>query len=137
MGQRTSAHKIAHGLSVKIQTYLDEQSAEQSKIRKLDHPVRTVAEHCSVENRRRVVVGVHDKFRILDACVVAAHGEPVFFCEDKHLLTPFVNNMQRLRFFRSSGSLSPLIFIDIVQAGPTRLWFVLWGYPRIEVKVNS
>ena len=103
-------------------TYLVEQATNQSKIRKLDHPVRTVSEHCTVEHRCKAILGVKDKFRILDACVCSDESQPVFFSEEKHLLNAFENNMQRLRYFEELKLSVPIdIYIDIVQGVPMLL----------------
>lgn len=63
----------------RYKTYLDEQATKYAKNSKLDHPVRTVAEHCTVEHRKPAVLSVDNKFCILDASVIAAQYEPVFF----------------------------------------------------------
>jgi len=78
--------------------YLIKKNTNQTEIHKLDHPVRQLSENCTVEHRAAAMTAVREQYHILDSCVIAARGEPVFFDENKHLLSPFVSRMQRLRF---------------------------------------
>ena len=100
--QWCDAYEQIHGLADCLSSYgihLNEQAENWSKVQKLDHPVRQVENNCTVEFRPKAVLGVAEEFSLLDAAIRAAGTmTPVFFDESKHLLNPFENRMQRLRF---------------------------------------
>ena len=82
----TAAWTKAHGHILALadclnnyKIFLEVQNVEQTKRQKLDHPVRQIAEHLSVEHRKQASFGVKEQYCVLDACVVAAKNEPVFF----------------------------------------------------------
>ena len=106
--------------------YLDLKSADQSKNQKLEHPVRQVSDSCTVEHRPRAV-SIKEQYRVFDACVTSRKNEEIFLCEDTHLLTPFLNNMQRHWFFDDIRLSVPvdcrcqLICIAIALGGPMSL----------------
>lgn len=55
----------------------------------LDHPVRTIDAHATVDNREPAVFGVREKYKLLDETVKNA-TEYVFLDESKHLVEGFI-----------------------------------------------
>lgn len=82
----------------------------------LDHPVRTIAEHASLEHRHKCVFDIKKMYRKLnDAVKAAGMGIPVIFNEDVHIDFPFASNTERYRFVTG---LQLSIPIDIVKFCP-------------------
>lgn len=95
--------------------YLKEQLEVTLKNQNLDHPVRTVHEHATVEHKKETWV-VKGKYALLDAELRSANLlTPVFFDESKHLSEPFKHSMERLRFINDMQLSVP---IDIYRYCP-------------------
>lgn len=83
---------------------------------KLDHPVRTLDEHATMEHRHKCALGVRKAYAKLDADVRAAGiGSPVLFDESKHLDIPFTSNTERYRFMHA---LQLSMSVDIIRFCP-------------------
>ena len=56
--------------------------------RLIDHPVRTIDEHATIEHRQKYPYAVQAQYMKLDDAL-SISNEPVVFDEDKHLEKPF------------------------------------------------
>ena len=81
--------------------YLDRQATTQNINHYLEHPVRTVAEHTTVEHRTKRG-DVREQYVLLDRAVVEAGLQnPVVFNEEHHLSVAFESNLQRHRYLQN------------------------------------
>ena len=95
--------------------YLEHQTATQNINHYLDHPVRTVAEHTTVEHRTSSA-DVKEQYFLLDRAVVnAGLQNPVVFSEEEHLSVAFESNFQRHRFL---NNLQLSVPVDIFRFCP-------------------
>lgn len=95
--------------------HLDVQLETQNSNQSLDHPVRTIGEHTTVENRQAGET-VKDKYLLLDQAVIEAGlSTPVHFDEANHLAKPFENATERFRFFKE---LQLTVSVDILRYCP-------------------
>ncbi|XP_038063051.1 uncharacterized protein LOC119733751 [Patiria miniata] len=79
--------------------YLRIQAEKQNKRQKMNHCVTQLSDAASVAFRVKVS-HVDDQYRQIDEVVAAqSFGESVLFDEHLHLLKPFTNRMQQMRFF--------------------------------------
>ena len=81
-------------------TYLDKQALKTAENAARLSPVRSVSEHCTVRECSRAD-SVLEIYGLLDNAVKLSAGEPVFFCEEKHLSEPFSSNYERFRFLEN------------------------------------
>ena len=81
--------------------YLERQKVVQQENQAQSHPVRTIADDATIENRVRSHFKVKEKYLLLDKAVQnAGENVPVLFDESVHLKSPFESNLQRFRFFQ-------------------------------------
>ena len=81
--------------------YLEHQTSTQNINHYLEHPVRTVAEHTTVDHRTKRG-DVKQQYMQLDRAVVQAGLQnPVIFNEEEHLIVAFESNLQRHRFLQN------------------------------------
>ena len=96
--------------------YLLEKKESIQSNQNLDHPVRTIDEHGTVEHRRMTSFEVKSQYKLLDQVVKSSPAlTPVIFNEEKHLDKPFENAKQRLRYFEGLQLSVP---IDIIRFSP-------------------
>ena len=110
------------------------KSKQQNIYHSLDHPVRTVDQFTTVENRKAISI-VADRYQILNEAVrTAGLGSPVFwvfFYESKHVATEFENNVQRFRFFQNLCLSVP---VDMYRFSPGGS--VYTSYCLVQVEEN-
>lgn len=95
--------------------YLETQNQEQMKRHKLDHPVRNVSEGISVVHSE-ISVNLDPKYALIDAAVKdTIEITPVLLDEEKHLVQPFKDASQRLRFVENIHLSVP---VDIIKYCP-------------------
>ena len=96
--------------------YLERQKVVQQENQAQPHPVRTIADDATIENRLRSHFEVKEKYLLLDKAVQnAGENVPVLFDESVHLKSPFENNLQRFRFFQELHLSVP---VDILRFSP-------------------
>ncbi|WAR27046.1 hypothetical protein MAR_012750 [Mya arenaria] len=112
--------------------YLETRAEKQNLYHSLGHPVRTVDEFTTVENRKAWLGNVHERYSLLDEAVRnAGLGNPVYFDEAKCVATAFENNVQRYRFFQNLCLSVP---VDIYRFSPGGS--VCTSYCFVQVEVN-
>ncbi|XP_078662871.1 uncharacterized protein LOC144906461 isoform X3 [Branchiostoma floridae x Branchiostoma belcheri] len=108
--------KLADCLSA-YREHLDKMLESQAKRHESDHPVRELENNCSVEHRTSSSE-VRMQYRALDKRMQEAeYHEPVLFDEDKHLVAPFENSVQRHRFIASLQLSCPVDLYRYVPGG--------------------
>ena len=96
--------------------HLKEQSHVTKKNQELDHPVRTIGKHASLEHRNRTTSAIKKQYTLLDRDVKSADlNVPVMFDESKHLDVAFENNTQRHRFI---ANLQLSVPVDLIRFCP-------------------
>jgi hypothetical protein len=96
--------------------YLNDQSEKSEYNRGLEHPVRTIDEHATIEHRNKSLVDVKAKFRLLDEAVKAQDLlSPLVFDEANHIEKPFDSPVERHRYF---AELQLSVPIDIIRFCP-------------------
>ena len=96
--------------------YLSTQSETVDKNRSLNHPVRTIDEHATLEHRHKNILGVKAKYQLLDKAMSMRNLlDPLMFDEYVHIESPFENASQRYRYF---VELQLSVPIDIVRFCP-------------------
>lgn len=97
--------------------YLNEKVAKMTANHNLDHPVRTVGTHTTVEHREKASSEIDNKYVLLDSKMKELDGQTnfLFFDESKHIEKPFSTNMQRYRFLNEIQLSMP---VDIFRFSP-------------------
>lgn len=96
--------------------HLDRQVEKETRNRSMDHPVRTVDQHATVEYRQGTPFMVKEKYALLDSCVKQlGMNKPLIFCETEHLNDPFENSSQRFRYL---AELQLSVPVDIIRFCP-------------------
>ena len=110
--------------------HLNDQLKVQTTNQELDHPVRTIGEHATLEHRRQSALPVMAKYSLIDTEVSSAQlMTPVFFDESKHVDTPFVNSTQKFRFLKEMHLSVP---IDIIRFCPGGSEITTVGIVRVQ-----
>ena len=110
--------------------YLERQAKNSDKNKKLDHPVRTVDEHATIEHRTQTLF-VKDKYKLLDNAVKSLENyDPITFNEDVHIEEPFQNNVARYRFFSELQLSVPVDIISFCPGGSVVTTFCLVHVPE-------
>lgn len=96
--------------------YLKKQNETVSHNHSLDHPVRTIDEHATLEHRRMTLCHVKPRYELLDQ---EMHKTPlltpVVFNEDEHLKNLFENSKEKFRYFEQLQLSMP---IDLIRFSP-------------------
>lgn len=96
--------------------YLRKQNETVSHNHSLDHPVRTIDEHATVEHRRMTLFNVKPQYELLDQEMKKQPLlTPVVFNEDKHLKNLFENSKEKFRYFEQLQLSMP---IDLIRFSP-------------------
>ena len=109
--------------------YLEKQAEKSDKNKKLDHPVRTIDEHATIQHRTQTLY-VKDKYRLLDNAVKGLEiYDPITFSEEVHIEEPFQNNVARYRFFAELQLSVPIDIISFCPGGSVVTTFCLVHVP--------
>lgn len=96
--------------------YLKKQNETVSHNHSLDHPVRTIDEHATLEHRRMTLFHVKPRYELLDQEMQKTPLlTPVVFNEDKHLKNLFENSKEKFRYFEQLQLSMP---IDLIRFSP-------------------
>lgn len=96
--------------------YLRKQNKTVSHNHSLDHPVRTIDEHATVEHRRMTLFKAKPQYELLDQEMKKQPLlTPVVFNEDKHLKNLFENSKEKFRYFEQLQLSMP---IDLIRFSP-------------------
>lgn len=96
--------------------YLRKQNETVSHNHSLDHPVRTIDEHATVEHRRMTLFKAKPQYELLDQEMKKQPLlTPVVFNEDKHLKNQFENSKEKFRYFEQLQLSMP---IDLIRFSP-------------------
>ena len=102
------------------QEYLERQKVVQQENQAHPHPVRTIADDATIENRLKSPFVVKEKYRLLDEAVKnAGENVPVLFDESVHLVSPFESNLQRFKFFQELNLSVPIDILRFSAGGST------------------
>ena len=100
---------------LKYSTHLKLQLKKQTDRQKQTVPLRLVCEDVSVQHRN-AVDELDSRYILLDEAVTTSGIlNPVLFAEEKHLVHPFMNRMQRVRFI---DNLHLSVDVDLVKYCP-------------------
>ena len=136
---KTIAQEIEHLAQcfLAYKDHLKQQNETQTTNQALDHPVRQISSHATLQYRSRQYfpVSADSKYSILDKVMsLAAIHAPIFFDEEKHLDKPFESPLQKFRFFRNMILSVPVDIVKYCPGGSAATTVVL---TKVDEKRNE